>query len=112
MKLQEEIFRIKELSGILTEQSYFEDDLDFYDNEFEGDEFEDEEYPEDEELMSVDDYFSQSPEFRLSTLKDMDIENEIDDIEFDKLKKQFSPEKIKYTRGNIKDYPERSDKIW
>ena len=108
MKLQEEIFRIKELSGILTEQSYFEDDLDFYDNEFE-----DEEYPEDEEeLMSVDDYFSQSPEFRLSTLKDMDIENEIDDIEFDKLKKQFSPEKINYTRGNIKDYPERSDKIW
>jgi hypothetical protein len=108
MKLQEEIFRIKELSGILTEQSYFEDDSDFYD-----DEFEDEEYPEDEEeLMSVDDYFSQSPEFRLSTLKDMDIENEIDDIEFDKLKKQFSPEKINYTRGNIKDYPERSDKIW
>jgi hypothetical protein len=85
MKLQEEIFRIKELSGILTEQSYFEDDSDFYD-----DEFEDEEYPEDEEeLMSVDDYFSQSPEFRLSTLKDMDIENEIDDIEFDKFKKQI-----------------------
>lgn len=110
MKLQEEIFRIKELSGILTEQSYFEDDLDFYDDD---DEFEDDEYPEDEEeLMSVDDYFTQSPEFRFSTLKDMDIEDEIDDVEFDKLKRQYSPEKFNYERGNIKDYPKRSDKIW
>jgi len=118
MNLQEEINRIKELSGFLKENldylsySDMEDEPDdeFIDDiidDYENDDSEDEE----DVLMAADEFFSKSPEYRINSLRDMDMDSE-EDVDFSKVKRNYSPIEINYEKGNTRDYPERSDVVW
>lgn len=118
MNLQEEINRIKELSGLLKENLNY---LTYSDMEDEPDDeliddiiddYSDDDSEEKEDvLMAADEFFSQSPEYRINSLRDMDIDSD-EDVDFSKVKRDYSPIEINYEKGNTRDYPERSDVVW